>query len=256
MTTAIDPDFAKYPPFTSRAIILVYGVISYLVGVAGLACIILGLAQLIPMGFFGFSADTDPVLFNLLLVAAWGFIHSGMARSGFKRWLTKYLPEPAERATYTLVAGVTSAALFGFLQPVAGTVWSISHPTLVTAVWILFAFGWIYLLVASFAINHFDLFGLRQVYLNFRNQPRPPIQFVKRAMYSFSRHPIQTGVLIGLWVTPLMSATQLVLSVGMTIYIFIGLWFEEKDLVRDIGQRYVDYRREAGMFLPRIIKRR
>ena len=104
-------------------------------------------------------------------------------------------------------------------------------------------------------INHFDLFGLRQVYGHFTNQPLARLKFVKRAMYRFTRHPIQTGVLIGVWVTPNMTATQIVLSIGFTIYIFIGLWFEERDLVKEIGEPYEQYRKETGMVLPKFIRR-
>lgn len=245
------------PPssIASRTVVLIYGVVSYFIGVAGLACIILALAQLIPFGFMTVNDVGSPLMVNLLLVAAWGAIHSILARSSFKRVLTRFIPEPAERPTYVLVAGITSFLLIGLWQAVPGVIWSVSNPIGVTALWALFGFGWVYLLMATFAINHFDLFGLRQVYLNFRNRPRPPIQFVKRAMYSFSRHPIQTGVLIGVWVTPLMSATQFVLTVGFTSYIFVGLWFEEKDLVKQIGDRYLAYRKEAGMFLPKFRSR-
>jgi protein-S-isoprenylcysteine O-methyltransferase Ste14 len=130
--------------------------------------------------------------------------------------------------------------------------WSVANDGIAIFLWGLFAFGWAYLLAATFAINHFDLFGLRQVYLYFRNQPRSPLRFVKTAMYRFSRHPIQTGVLIGVWATPEMTMTQLPLSVGFTVYIFVGLWFEERDLVKDIGRPYEEYRLEAGRFLPRI----
>lgn len=239
----------------SRTCILLYGVVSYFVGVAGLACIILALGQLIPFGFLVRVIEFNPIAINIALVTAWGAIHSIMARESFKRWLTRFIPEPAERPTYILIAGIASMLLIGLWQPVPGILWSVTSPALTITLWSMFALGWVYLLAATFAINHFDLFGLRQVYLNFKNQPRPPIEFVKRAMYSFSRHPIQTGVLIGAWVTPLMTGTQLVLSVGFTVYIFIGLWFEERDLVKNIGERYVAYRKEAGMFLPRFRKR-
>jgi len=239
----------------SRTLVLIYGVVSYFIGVAGLAFIILALAQLIPFGFMTANDLGNPLVTNLLLVVAWGAIHSILARSSFKRVLTRFIPEPAERPTYVLVAGITSILLIGLWQAVPGVIWSVSNPTAAIALWTLFAFSWVYLLTATFAINHFDLFGLRQVYLNFRNLPRPPLQFVKRAMYSFSRHPIQTGVLIGVWVTPLMSATQFVLTIGFTTYIFVGLWFEEKDLVKQIGDRYIAYRKEAGMFLPKFRSR-
>ncbi len=255
MEIAAKPTAVTAPSLMSRTFILLYGVASYFIGVAGLACIILALAQLVPFGFLVRVIEFNPIAINVLLVVAWGAIHSIMAREKFKLWITRFIPEPAERPTYVLVAGVASFLLIGLWQPVEGVIWSFTSGAATAVLWGLFAFGWVYLLAATFAINHFDLFGLRQVYLNFKNQPRPPIEFVKRAMYSVSRHPIQAGVLIGVWVTPLMTATQFVLTIGFTVYIFIGLWYEERDLVKHIGERYVAYRKEVGMFFPRFTKR-
>jgi len=238
-----------------RTLVLIYGMFSYLIGVAGLAAIIAVLAHLMPFGFLTSVQSDYPVLVNLLLVAGWGFIHSIMARDRFKGLITRIIPEPAERATYVLVAGISSVCLVGLWQTVPGVIWSVTDPAATTAIQLIFGFGWIYLLAATFAINHFDLFGLRQVYLNFLNKPRPPLRFVKRAMYSFSRHPIQTGVLIGIWATPLMTVTHFMLSAGFTIYVFIGLWFEERDLVRNIGAPYEAYRLETGLVGPRVFRR-
>lgn len=238
-----------------RTLVLVYGILSYLIGVAGLACIVLALARLVPFGFFDLSPGVAPLLWNLLLVAIWGGVHSAMARSGFKTAITRMIPEAAERPTYVLIAGITSFGLVGFWQTVPGVLWSMSHPAMVYLLWGLFIFGWTYTLISTFAINHFDLFGLRQVYMNFVNRPRPPLEFTKRAMYRFTRHPIQTGVLIGVWATPEMTFTHLWLSVGFTLYIFIGLWFEEKDLIRDIGEPYARYRQETGKLFPRLRSR-
>jgi protein-S-isoprenylcysteine O-methyltransferase Ste14 len=238
-----------------RVTVLIYGIVSYIIGVTGLVCLIAAFGKLVPFGFLSGPDSGSPIVTNLFLVAAWGFFHSVMARDGFKAQITRFIPEPAERPTYVLVSGVTSILLVGWAPTVPGTVWSVGNPLAVTVLWALFAFGWSYLLAATFAINHFDLFGLRQVYLNFRSQPRPPLHFVKRAMYRFSRHPIQAGVLIGIWSTPEMTATHFTLSVGFTAYIFIGLWFEEKDLVRDIGEPYLQYRREAGMLGPKLFRR-
>lgn len=125
---------------------------------------------------------------------------------------------------------------------------------LVIALWSLFCFSWVFLLGATFAINHFDLFGLRQVFLYYKQQPRPPINFVKRAMYAYIRHPIQTGVLIGVWATPRMTVTQLILSIGFTVYIFIGLWFEERDLLAEHGDTYLQYKQETGKLLPKLFR--
>lgn len=237
-----------------KQLVLIYGVLSYFLGVAGLVVIILACAGTVRWGFLlePGSSNSQAVLWNLFLVAAWGFIHTGMARQSFKDVLTKLLPEPAERPTYVLIAGLTSIGLIGYWQGVAGQIWLVETSWAVALLWGIFVFGWVFCLSATFAINHFDLFGLRQVYLNFRGLPKPPLNFVKRAMYNYVRHPIQTGVLIGVWATPSMSATQIVLSIGFTAYIFIGLWFEERDLVESIGQDYIDYRQETGKVFPKI----
>jgi protein-S-isoprenylcysteine O-methyltransferase Ste14 len=239
-----------------KMLVLLYGVVSYLIGVAGLACIIFVLAGFIPYGFLtiGVAAPLPPMVWNTFLVALWGIIHTGMARPGFKAVLIQIIPEPAERATYVLIAGITSILMMGFWQVMPGHLWMIAEDGLAYLMWGVFWFGWVFLLASTFAINHFDLFGLRQVFLNFKNQPRPPLDFVKRAMYKYVRHPIQTGVLIGVWATPMMSMTQLMLSVGFTVYIVVGLWFEERDLVREHGEDYIAYRKQTGSVFPRLWK--
>jgi protein-S-isoprenylcysteine O-methyltransferase Ste14 len=246
------PDKSASP--IGRFIVLIYGVISYIIGVVGLVAIVALASGLKPTWHPALLNLGAPIIVNFMLVALWGLVHSVMARDSFKAVLTRFIPEPAERPTYVLVAGVTSILMVGLWQQVPGVIWSAQAPALVTFLWVMFGFGWFYTLAATFAINHFDLFGLRQVYLHFQNQPRPALNFVKRGMYKFSRHPIQTGVLIGVWFIPTMTATHLILSIGFTVYIFIGLWFEEKDLIEEIGQPYQRYRREAGMFLPKLFK--
>lgn len=240
---------------TGRIVVLFFGLISYVVGVAGLGCIILALSNLIPFGFLHPRDTAFPFLSNMGLVLLWGLSHSIMARKKFKDWLTKFIPVAAERSTYIFVAGVASFLLIGFWREVPGVVWSTNSPIGTLLVWGLFGFGWLYLLASTFAINHFDLFGLRQVYTHFQRKPIPPLKFVKTAMYRTTRHPIQTGVLIGIWVTPEMTATQVVLSIGFTAYIFVGLWFEERDLVKAIGEPYEQYKQETGKVFPKIFRR-
>ena len=236
-----------------RTLILLYGVGSYFLGVIGLACIILSIAGLRPFGFFleDQSTGLHPAVWNSVLVFIWGAIHTGMARPKFKQGLTKIVPEAAERSSYILVAGITSIALVGLWQQVPGQIWHIEQTSIAYLLWAIFIFGWVFLLGATFAINHFDLFGLRQVFLNFKNAERPPLKFTKRAMYKYIRHPIQTGVLIGVWATPTMTNTQIVLSIGFTLYIFVGLWFEERDLIAEHGEDYLQYRKETGKVLPK-----
>lgn len=240
----------------NRLIVLLYGLISYLLGVVGLVAIIAVLAGFMPWGFLlkGQEWPVSPVLVNLGLVSMWGFIHTVMARQSFKDLVTKLIPVAAERPTYVLIAGITSIALVGYWHQVPGQLWHLEAGLLASVILCVFWFGWVFLLASTFAINHFDLFGLRQVYLHYRELPQAPIAFVKRAMYQYIRHPIQTGVIIGVWATPSMSMTHALLSVGFTAYIFIGLWYEERDLIKAHGQDYTDYKKEAGKLFPRIVK--
>jgi protein-S-isoprenylcysteine O-methyltransferase Ste14 len=232
--------------------ILTYGILSYLTGVAGLLSLIACFIGYAPFGFLWGAEplEFDPWIWNGLLIGLWGVIHSVTARPAFKKTLTKLIPEPAERSTYVLLAGVTSVLLVGYWQPLPGHIWHFQSEAIAITVRSLALFGWAFLLASTFAINHFDLFGLRQVYLNFRNQQRPPLEFTERMMYRFIRHPIQTGVLIGIWATPSMSTTQLLLSLGFTVYIAIGLWFEERDLITEHGEDYLAYRQRTGAVLP------
>lgn len=238
----------------ARLLVLLYGVVSYLIGVLGLVAIIVVLAGLMPWGFLSEDAygASQPIIWNSILVLIWGVVHTGMARPSFKAIITKLIPEPAERPTYVLVAGLTSVALVGFWAIVPGQVWHVEAGWAVILLWALFWFGWVFLLASTFAINHFDLFGLRQVYLNYKQMPAAPVQFVKRAMYQYVRHPIQTGVLVGVWATPLMTMTQLVLSLGFTVYIVVGLWFEERDLIAEHGDEYLKYRNQVGKLFPKL----
>lgn len=239
-----------------KATILVYGLCSYIIGVIGLACVIGAIAGFVPYGFFELQHELNvsPWLWNIVLVGVWGFIHSMTARPKYKRILCRLIPESAERSTYTLISGVTSVSLVGLWQAIPGYLWQLEEASVVYLLWGLFVFGWCFLLASTFAINHFDLFGLRQVYLNFRNLERPPLQFTERLMYKYIRHPIQTGVLIGVWATPSMSLTQVGLSIGFTAYIVVGLWFEERDLITEHGDSYQSYRQRTGAVLPKLGK--
>ena len=242
-----------------RVLVFIYGVGSYFIGVAGLLAIIAAYAGFMPFGFLNPTSieqanaiAVNALLVNVLLIIGWSALHTGMARQGFKDAITRIIPEPTERATYVLVAGITSIILVGYWQPVSGQVWLVESRWAVIALWSGFAFGWAFLLAATFAINHFDLFGLRQVYHYLQRRTPPPLQFVRRAMYKYVRHPIQTGVLIGIWVTPNMTADRFLLSVGFTLYIFAGLWFEERDLIKHHGVEYQQYRDEVGKLFPKI----
>jgi len=237
-----------------RVAILAYGVVCYAVFFA---------TFLYAVGFVGgFAVPTTldgpaegplwrALLIDLGLLALFAVQHSVMARPGFKRLWTRVVPEPAERSTYVLFSSLALIAMFALWQPLGGTVWSIADPLGRAIAYGLFAFGWALVLVATFLINHFDLFGLRQVWLYFRGKPYTPLGFVTPGPYKLVRHPLYVGWLFAFWATPEMTTAHLVFAVMTTAYILIAIQLEERDLVRHLGARYAAYRREVPMLIPR-----
>jgi protein-S-isoprenylcysteine O-methyltransferase Ste14 len=173
-----------------------------------------------------------------------------MARPAFKAVWTRVVPEPAERSTFVLAASLLLALLFWQWHPIAGVIWKVDSAVGGVLLQALFWTGWMLVLASTFMINHFDLFGLSQVFLHLRNQPYQPLPFVKVALYRFIRHPIMLGFLIAFWATPFMSLGHLVFTVATTGYIFVGIFLEERDMRRIHGEAYEQYRREAAMLLP------
>ncbi len=236
------------PPGLMKPITLLgYGILSYLVGVGGLSAIIFAYAGVIPLGLVPLTDHISGALsINVALLLIFGLQHSIMARPKFKNWLNQFLPESTQRSHFVWTSGVVSAILVLLWQPIEGQLWHVEGG-LAWSLWAVFSFGWGYLLAATFAINHFDLFGLRQVWFAAQNKPYESVPFKEHWMYRYSRHPIMLGVLIGIWVLPSMSASLFVMSVGLTIYIAIGLYFEERDLIRTWGGRYREYKSRVGL---------
>ncbi|MCK8616224.1 methanethiol S-methyltransferase [Gordonia sp. C13] len=196
------------------------------------------------------------VVIDLGLLALFAAQHSVMARDGFKRRWTRLVPQPIERSTYVLAATACLAVLLWWWHPITATVWDASTPALR---WVLVAaslFGWILVLSSTFLINHFDLFGLRQVVANARRRPLPPYRFVTPLWYGIVRHPIYLGFVIAFWVAPTMTVGHLVFACATTAYIFVGIHLEERDLIRAFGNDYVDYRHRVPMLVPGLRARR
>ena len=241
-----------------KILIAFFGVISYTVGMGGLVYFILYLG---PFDLLPTHINTSPpgnllpaILINLGVMILFGIQHTVCARPWFKEALTRILPAAAERSSYVLLSGVMMILICHLWQPIDGTLWQVSTTWATNTLIALYGLGWSIAVISSFLINHFDLFGLQQVYHNLRGTASPDDSFTERGFYSLVRHPLQLGILIGVWATPVMSMTHLMLAGTMTAYIFIGLYFEEKDLVRTLGPDYEDYQRRVRKVLPLPVK--
>jgi methanethiol S-methyltransferase len=190
------------------------------------------------------------VLVNALLVGAFGVQHSVMARPAFKRWWTRIVPSPIERSTYVVLSSAVLVLLYWQWRTMPAVIWDVRQPAARLALWALFWLGWAIALAATFMVSHFDLFGLRQVYLAWRGKPYTHIGFHARLLYRLVRHPLMLGFLIAFWAAPTLTAGHLLFSVAMTGYILIATQLEERDLVAALGDEYRDYRREVPRLVP------
>jgi protein-S-isoprenylcysteine O-methyltransferase Ste14 len=189
------------------------------------------------------------LLVNLGLLALFAVQHSVMARPAFKRWWTRVVPEPAERSTYVLFSSLVLIVLFWFWQPMGGVVWDITAPVGVDVMYGGYALGWALLLYCTFLIDHFDLFGLRQVWLQLVGKPCTPLNFKTPWLYRQVRHPLYIGWLMIIWATPTMTVAHLVFAVMSTAYILVGIQLEERDLI-NAHPEYAEYRKRVPMLLP------
>jgi methanethiol S-methyltransferase len=190
------------------------------------------------------------LLVNLGLLSLFAVQHSVMARPAFRRWWTRMIPPAMERSTYVLASSLILFLLFWLWQPLPFVVWQVSQPWAVATLSAVFGTGWLIVLVSTFHINHFDLFGLRQVFLNFTGQSFTPVPFRTPWLYRVVRHPIMLGFLIAFWASPVMTQGHLLFSAVVTAYVLVALRLEEHDLLAYHGEAYSTYQRQVRMLVP------
>jgi protein-S-isoprenylcysteine O-methyltransferase Ste14 len=238
-----------------RIVAFSYGTLCYLAFLASFVYAVLFI------GNIGLSRTLDgeatvgfwqALLINTLLLGLFAVQHSVMARPAFKRWWTRFVPRPVERSTYVLFSSLALLLLFSAWQPMGGTLWDVRHPLGRGVIYTLFAGGWLLVLVATFLINHFDLFGMRQVWLYATHRPYTPLEFKTPGLYRYVRHPLYVGWLLTFWATPTMTAAHLVFAIATTAYILIAIQLEERDLAGIHGSAYEAYRQKVPMLVPGI----
>lgn len=242
-----------------RAVAFIYGVLAY---------IVFFLTFLYSVGFIGGflvpkhinsgeeGSLTISLVINLILLSVFALQHSIMARPKFKEIWTRIIPKSIERSTYVWLSSFALILIFMFWMPMQGIIWDVSGTIFGSALQIIFWIGWLIVLTSTFMIDHFDLFGLRQIYLNLKQREYSHTGFKKVLFYKMVRHPIMSGFLIAFWATPVMTVGHLLFAVVTTIYIYIAVkYLEEKDLVDSIGADYIGYQKEVGMLIPGVGKK-
>ena len=237
----------------ARAIAFLYGLICYLFFLVSFLYAIGFVGNLVvPKGID--SGTPGPivtaVIVNIILMGLFAVQHSVMARPAFKRWWTRFVPPSVERSTFVLFASLLLLLLFWQWQPMSGTVWTVAEPAWRAVLWAIFAVGWGIVLLSTFMIGHFDLFGLNQVLLNWRRHEPPASEFKEPGFYSLVRHPIMVGFIIAFWAIPDMTTGHALFAAVTTVYILIAIKLEERDLIAMLGAAYANYRERVPALIP------
>lgn len=240
-----------------RALAVTYSLVCYTIGVAALSYLILFVAGLFVPVTINTASPLAPeisglpaIAWNMAIVAVWGAQHTFMASAGFKKWWTRYCPAAIERSTYVLFVALFTAGLVLFWAPLPGTLWNVEGSPLGVILLATYLSGWVVTLISTFLINHFHLFGLQQAWTSLRKTESKQATFRTPLFYKMVRHPMMTGILIALWSVPHLTVSRLVFNIAMTTYVFIGIYFEEKTLVADLGAEYEAYRHEVPSVIP------
>ena len=242
----------------SRILTLTFAMVAYAIFFATFLYLICVVGDLV---FVPRTVDVGPqsqvavaVVINVLLIALFGLQHSVMARQGFKRWWTQFVPRQAERSVYVLAASAALIILFVGWRPIDMEVWTIGPP-FSDLIWVMFWLGWLTVLVSTFLINHFELFGLQQAWFYCRGREAAAPKFRTPFFYKWVRHPLYLGFFLAFWATPDMTVGHLLLAAGMSVYMLIAIRHEERDLVGMFGKDYETYREDVGMLTPRFRRR-
>ncbi len=241
-----------------RILSLLYGVVCYVVFLVSFLYAIGFVGGLIVPKSINSGAESPlahSLIINLVLLGLFAIQHTIMARPAFKTWWTRIVPVQVERSTFVLIASLLLLLLYWQWRPMTTVMWSIEHDVGRMVLWGIFWFGWAIVLLSTFLINHFDLFGLRQVWLHLVGKEYHHVKFQTTGAYKHLRHPIMLGFIIAFWATPHMTAGHLLFAVATTAYILIGIQFEERDLVRFLGDDYKNYRQRVPMLIPSLKKR-